>query len=497
MLNHKNTSVNCLEFLSFVETVPIFDFLAPIGDVLFQRLQQEKIVFNLGFQRLLFPAKALLLPSEYTWDGAPLITKDELDTAGYRTYDYADSSYNDFRRKSILQKLGCRQIEMNDLFTVLSGTSVPFRNRPYTWVKQIFKLFQQHALANNGFLTQKSEIQCLKLSDGEWVSLAGNQSIYFPSDINIDTALGSLEFNILDPEFHQQISSSPEFQYLFRTVFGIKDLSSRDVVDAIIEYHSGAKASDLTLEMTLAHIIFLQDQHIPSEVSQRIRSKFHLIDQNGVPTVNTVLCQDRRFVSDTGTTVLLSEICNEKLALLSPKYNSAAYSDFIDNFLAIKTYPPLLVPNSRIPTNFYTNALSAERQDSNVILAFLADIYPGESHPHESWKTFLYEIAVMKVFCENGKLAPISSCYLRTSALAPFLTDDLNVIKLHEPTDLKWNFLRDLRVRVTPTLDLHIHKIRQLKLHGSLPLDLNSIYKPLVAFLLSKPQSGMALGRLR
>lgn len=280
-------------------------------------------------------------------------------------------------------------------------------------------------------------------------------------------------------------------------MFGIKDLSSRDVVDAIIEYHSGSKAVDLTLETTIAHINFLKDRHIPSEMTQKIRSKFHLIDQNGVPTVNTALCRDRSFISDTGTSILLSEVCNGELVFLPPVYDSAACSEFVHNFLAVKSYPPLLSEHSKIPTEFYTHTLSAQQQGSNVILAFLADIYSGGSSPAENWNNFLHEIADMEVFCANGNLEPISSCYLRTSALAPFLTDDMSVIKLHEPTHPKWNFLKDLRVRLTPTLDLHIHKIRRLKLHGSLPLDLNSIYEPLVAFFISKPPSMTAVYSLR
>jgi hypothetical protein len=130
------------------------------------------------------------------------------------------------------------------------------------------------------------------------------------------------------------------------------------------------------------------------------------------------------------------------------------------------------------------------RLHHNLLLYYLSDKNIGSASGPA--KDILYDaLRKLEFLCENGSFVVISKCYLRTSRLQNFLTEDMNILCIESPDDRRWSFLKDVGVTVEPNLELYLDQLRTQKRNHALNVhDLqqgieNVLYQDLVSFCMT------------
>lgn len=70
---------------------------------------------------------------------------------------------------------------------------------------------------------------------------------------------------------------------------------------------------------------------------------------------------------------------------------------------------------------------------------------------------------MVTISMQNWIVSVPSSCYLHTTSLEKFLTDEMDILRIQSPNDDEWLFLKSLAVPLEPNLELFLHQLRKQK----------------------------------
>lgn len=480
------------------------EFLAPIVERILALVQRMPIVRTRA-GNWVEPRNALILPRQLIFNAEPLFTETELRYGTSRRYEYIDPEY-DIQTQIILGKLGCASLSLEMVLSIIS-IRFPFSAKSYEWLASLFQYLSESPIG----VKKAKQPSYLQLSDSTWTSRAMFRDVYLPYTSPLDLEVDALDIAILHNDFCREISKN-EFAniFLMRTLkIGI--LSDAQIIRAIIECHRRAQQSNRSPTSTLGsktcldHASYLsQRRHLlGSSDVQNLRYYFHVVDHLGrVVSISPNVLKDRE-IQATSTT-LLSQICKSaSFHFLNEEYPPPVI-EFLCIRLEIQSFPAFVERKNigrwskrgnlcehwvNVPSAFFTDILAPKQQKNNIILYYLADIWnliPNRSISSD-FSTLVEGLQDLEYFCENGTLAKLSSCYIRTRHLDKILTSEMNILQVECQDAPKWAFLKELGVTVEPTLETYLDQIRRKK--NDVPTDLEVsasivdwLYKDLIMF---------------
>ena len=284
----------------------------------------------------------------------------------------------------------------------------------------------------------------------------------------------------------------------------IRRLSELNIIDAIISKHAKAvsEPAKLTWIACVNHARYLCKNRI--EFNPCLGKIFHAANHKKSVTLASDVILDREFMGPEGQTILLSRLCtnvgNPPILFLSEEYDPTT-KEFLREIALTKAFPPLLPETlgafgkKGYVSTFYTVYLSPERQKSNMLLYFLAEIWPEIPITQRNFLVASKsEIHSLQFLCVDNSFASLSSCFLGTESLQQVLTTEHNVLKLDNPDDEKWGYLECFGVTREPTLDVFLNHIRRAKNFGDQQrLDGSDLYDELVKFCMTRASNDINL----
>jgi len=466
---------------NFIEFIPLFiehtsdRFLAPLVERILSSVKTMPIVRTRS-ARWVEPSRAFIVPSILLFENEPLFSESELVQGGLRCSEYADPVYTNKKIQSIIVKLGCPTITPNLVRAVISNSKFPFSEKSYAWLAALFRYLLERSIS------ECNSYRFLQLSDLSWTSLATHGTVYPPLASILEVEVPGLNIPVLHEKFFNEITKIPEAEWFLSRNLKIAQLGTSDIVRAIINAH--AREPESSLESSLSDSICFQHaaylaRHryvLDYNTKRRLRESFYVVDHAGhISKAHNEFVIDHKI--QTIPPMLLSQVHNAS----SFRFLNKSYADdvveFLIEILNIKHFPSLtesqlymrrrkkkrwIEDTMTVPSSLYIEILCPRTQNNNLLIYYLADIWrdfmssPGFDVLSEAFREML-------CYCENGSLAPLSSCFLRTRHMGNILNANMKVLRLDSPDDPKWLFLRDLGVSLEPTLDLFIEELRQKK----------------------------------
>lgn len=503
MIKNPNLSINSIKFIPYSGHSVSDKFLAPVVEQIFSILRKLPVVLSRS-GNWVHPTRALIVPRQLLFEDKPLFTEREIKYGTNKPYEYVDSAYDTVRTMTLLKALGCQVLDFEFVFNIISAANFPFQEKPYTWFATLF----QYLNSNERMSKTKARVPFyLKLNDGSWTSLAKSMKIFLPVMSTPDEDIPILGIAILHDKFYGKIAQTAAADVFLRNMVQVKELSDSDIIRAIIEYHRqtrGYPDSLLTVDVCLKHAAYLTRRQHLIQISEKrqLQEVFHFIDHNKI-----IVCGAENVILDweisvnEGTSTILSQLCESSTLHFLSKDYSHEVKQFITNFLEIKLFPPftekttlerlskkrrLVKYEGEITSTVYTELLAPKRRHDNIILYYLSDLLQAKRLP-EIPLVFRDELGKLECLCENGSLAMLENCFLRTRSLDPFLSPEMNVLAVSSPGEPRWKYLETVGVSLQPNLDIFLHLIRRWKSEVIEPLEvafnvLNRIYKDIVLF---------------
>jgi len=448
------------------------------------------------------PAQALIVPPSLMFQDEPLFSQDELQVAMHQRFEYVHSEMQ--RDREILTALGCQNIDGDVVCSVISS-SFSFSKRSYEWISHLFHYLHTNLNVSKYFRRYKAA-RFLRLATGTWTSVSGCNKVYLPLLTGREQTPMGIELPVLDSEFYQEVSKSRTANLFLTMNLKLDHLHDSDLITEIIRVHREGQRRDgeFNVETCLNHTQYLaRYQHLmgPSE-KQDIRSIFRVADHHNLVKPNKDVIVDWTFAGNGHIQkCTLSEICSsDRFSFLSRQY-SQVLCNFLEcftdvQFIASFTQAATTRYSSRteLPSSFYLDLLSPKRLGNNLLLYYLAN--NGISYRSSSGKdVLLTALRKLEFLCENGSFSALESCYLRTTHLEKFLTDNMGILHLESPNDHKWSFLKGIGVTSEPNLELFLHQLREQKRTASLPLSdqegIEGLYKELAVFSMGSRDRGV------
>ena len=509
MIKNPSLSIDSIKFIPYSDHSLSDKFLAPVVRQIWGLLKNLPIVRTRS-GNWVHPARALIVPQQLLVEDKPLFTETETKYGTNRHYEYVDSAYDTARITSILKALGCETLDFEFVFSIISKANFPFQEKPYTWFASLF----QYLNSNERMSKTKARVPSyLKLNDGSWTSVLESKKIFLPLMARGDD-IPTLDIAILHHNFYCEIAQTAAAAVFLRNMVQVKELSDADIIRAIIEYHgksNGYVDSSFTVDVCLQHATYLtRHQHLIQSSDQRqLQEVFHFVDHNNQivrGAENIVLDWDISVNESVSPT--LSELCKSSTLHFLNKDYSNQVVQFIRNFLRIKLFPPftekamlervskrrrLFRYEGEIVSTVYTQILAPKRRHDNIILYYLSDLLQAK-HLSGIPSVFHDQLAELECLCENGSMAELKTCFIRTHSLNPFLSTEMNVLALSFPDDPRWAYLETVGVSLQPNLDIFLQLIRRSKSevvenHDITADILNRIYKDIVLFCSGTPDS--------
>jgi hypothetical protein len=503
MITHPNLAIESIKFIPYSDYSLGDKFLAPVVQQILSTIRKLPVI-RASSGGWIHPARALIVPKQLRFEDNPLFSEREIRYGTKQPYEYIDSAYDSTRTITLLKALGCQTLDFELVFSVISSPNFPFQEKPYTW----FAILFQYLNGNEHMSRKKARIPSyLKLNDGSWTSVSKSRDIFLPLKSIREEDVPSLDIAILHDKFHHKITQTAAATVFLRNMMQITELSDTDIIRAIVKYHRGARddaGSSLTVDVCLKHTAYLtQRQHmIQGSDCHQLQEVFHFVDHKKAivrGAENMVL--DWEISGDQGASTTLSQLCKSSaLHFLSKDYPHRSMQ-FIQNRLGIKLFPPftekttlerlskrrrLVQYESEIVSAVYTELLAPKRRCDNILLDYLSDLLHTKHLPQIPF-VFRERLREFECLCENGSLAKLQNCFLRTGNLAPFLSPEMNILAVSSPNDPKWTYLETVGVSMQPNLEIFLQSIRRSKSevidYQGINTDVvNKIYKDIVLF---------------
>lgn len=472
----------------------------PIHDRIMTGVGQIEIIYT-RYGGWIKPAKALIVPRSLIFQDDPLFSPDELQVGMHQTFQYVDSELQHDR--DILAALGCRNLDCDMVCSVISS-SFRFSEKSYKWISHLFEYLYTNVSNNKRHSGRCKSARFLRTATGAWTSVSESKNVYLPLSTEPEQMPMGIELSVLDSEFYLELSKSRTANLFLTLNLNLCHLSDKDLIKEIIRVHREGHTSqgDFDFETSLNHTRYLtRCQHlIGHSEKEDIRSLFRVADHHNLLKSNKEVIMDWTFAGNSHIgQCTLSEICSSdsRFSFLSTKYSSIQ-SDFLQSFTDVQNIASFAqetitqlrkrIHRTEVASPFYTELLSPKRLGNNLLLYYLAD--KGINSRSFSGKDVLFAaLRQLEFLSENGSFSALSSCYLRTTSLEKFLTDEMDIVRIESPNDYKWSFLKSLGVTSEPNLELFLHQLREQKKTVSLT-DHEGIedrlYHELVFFCLGK-----------
>jgi len=431
------------------------------------------------------PAQALFVPRSLMFQDKPLFSETEVGAAMGQTFEYVDSEFEHHR--DLLFALGSRTMDVGIVNAIISR-SLSFSEKSYEWIRELF----QYLCSNAPYKHSYGDACFLRLATGSWTSLSAQSKVYLPLLREPEQMPFGIRISVLETEFYQKISKSRRADLFLTTTLKLGPLATDDLIKEIIRVHRERLTSTgalLDVETCLNHTQYLiQYNHLIGVSATDIRTQLQVADHHSVVSPNKQIIRDWTFAGNSHIEpCTLSEICgsNNRFSFLSSQY-SPAQKDFLLHFTDLQDFPSFTRPSEstlvdqwygncpEVASPFYTDILSPKSLGNNLLLYYLALKCPVSVVPRG--KEILFAaLRQLEFLCQSGLYSPISTCYVCTTELERFLTEDMHVLQLESPNDTKWRFLKSLGVTLEPDIELFLDLLREQKKTISLTDDVENI----------------------
>lgn len=415
------------------------------------------------------PEEAVILPPEFILGGEPLFTEQELNlsntvTTSRKRY-LSPGDYTSPRSQKILEVLKIQQFSDVSVQNILLCSGFSFHEKPDSW----FPLFFEYLCR----LRYKSRLTSpifglpfLRLENDVWV--AKSSSVFSPATPAISVPQW-LALQILDRNYWEAVSRNQMATEFLNFAPAVQRLTTNIPISTLIDLHANMESRGVPFPHStlVQHAEYLSNQQtIPFEYRDRLQSTFHLTDTDERCTLARQLCRDRTINWPWGE-YRLSTINSEAIHFLHQDYISGAIPTFIDTYLRLPKFPPLLEFSTGRVSTFYTWDLAPALQRDNKLLYLLCEeeVWGGlQGRPLTLARNTLKDIYV---WC-NGALIPLKDCYLLTEELEPLISPEMNILEVEEPNHQKWSFLLHLGVTSRPNAQLYLNKLKRVQ-NNSMP----------------------------
>jgi hypothetical protein len=490
---HASLYKKFLRFIPWRPTHGYDNFITPIRKGIMAAVKYTKLIYTQSGSWVQ-PRQSLIVHRSLIFHDEPLFSRNELQVGMRQAFEYVDPELHQDRE--LLFALGCGNLDYEIVCSVISS-SFPFFEKSYEWIAHLF----QYLHSINESKRRYESAPFLRIATGGWTSVSEGK-VYLPLSTVFDMPMG-IELSVLDSRFYKEVSKSRTADQFLTTTLKLHRLSEFDLIKEIVRVHRVGQTShgDFDFETSLNHVQYLtRCQHLIGSSEKDIRNYFKVVDHNDVLKSNKEVIVDWTFVGNNHIPqCTLSEICSDGgFSFLSPKYSSDQ-SKFLQSFTDVQNIATFIQETviqryrkrtytTEIVSPFYTELLSPKRLGNNLLLYYLAD--KGINSRSFTGKNTVSEaLRALEFLCESGFFSALQSCYLRTTNLEPFLTDEMNILRVESPNDHKLSFLSSLGVTSEPNLELFLHQLREHKKSISLAeregIE-DRLYRELVQFCLEK-----------
>lgn len=211
MLRHPVFYTRGIEYIP-IESLSSTDFFTCLDSKICNIVGSKPIVHTISTKHpWASPSNVIIVPYQYQYQGAPIFTEEELQFE-LPDHVYADLAYTN-RGCDILKHIGCQEMDVELIFTILSTPNFPFYRKPDGWFYNLFKLLLSFLYSGHDFEDIKQKCRApryLQIKDGtgkcSWTSFNQHMSIFFPLKEDIAENVKDLGFIFITREFDDKFA---------------------------------------------------------------------------------------------------------------------------------------------------------------------------------------------------------------------------------------------------------------------------------------------------
>jgi hypothetical protein len=480
-------------------------FLQGIAEGIVEAVKSEKILKSWD-DIWIIPTETMIIPPAFFIDGVPLLDEDKFNEFSERPLKYlkGGAAYSSTRCQKILTVLNCQTLTFDTVCTIFEHPRFAFSQMPESWFPKFFRFIRPGLSSQDRF--RLLSLPFLKLENGTWVSCSEGQPVYLPTS-SLRAFPDQIRLGTLDRDFYAAMQDDEDQfgVWFLEHELRLERLTSQQVAKAVITHHDqiNNKEIDPSRSDTLfehAKYLYEHRQSVLTELSQtwlrKLKTSFQLFDREQLHCLSNQLVLDRD-IQWNSESYRLSTIESRSLRILHQNYSEHdGIMAFIHEYLDLAKFPPLMDQSGNL-SEFYLIDIAPRKQFDNRLLSLLAergisdaiDIVPirPRFNPFSvnaaSSTRFRRQLRDVEVLCENRSFnfKRLETCYLPTKEMKPLLQNSaMDILRLPDPDNVKWQFLGVLGVKVRPDMELCIKKLNDLKAASvqseSLKIEVGKIY---------------------
>jgi hypothetical protein len=477
-------------------------FLQDIAERIVEEVESEKILKSWD-DVWITPAETVIIPPTFFIDGVPLLDENKLNEFFEPPLKClkGGAAYTSTRSQQILNVLNCQTLTFDTVRTIFKHPRFAFSQMPESWFPKFFRFLHSLSSQHRSLFL---DLPFLKLENGTWAS-GRDQSVYLPTS-SLAAFPDQIKLVTLDRGFYAAMQNDNDqlavrfLKYELR----LSRLTSQEVVKAVITHHEQINNKEInpsSFDTLFKHAIYLSEHRMSvlKELSptwlNKLKTSFQLLDRERLwHGSSNQLVLDRVIEWDSGSD-RLSSIESRSLRILHQDYSEHdGMMPFIHEYLDLAKFPPLIDHSGNL-SEFYLVDMAPKKQLDNRLIYLLAErgisdiVSTRVLHSRFAQRGIQADEAVsarirrqfcdVEVLCENNSLKRLENCYLRTKEMKPFLHSAMDILRLTDPDNVKWKFLRVLGVKVRPDMKLCISELNSLKAASaqeSLKIEVGKIY---------------------